>query len=67
MFKEKDLVKIKPQWLERGESPDLIYLVVGEESDYGAVKIFPTWDTGLRFPPINTVRSECLNLHKEQA
>ena len=47
MFKENDLVKIKPEWLERDESPDLIYLVVGEENDFGAVKISEEKDKAL--------------------
>lgn len=60
MFKDQDLVKIKPEWLESHETGLEVYVVLGNESEHGAVKIFPTWDTGLRFPPINTVRSVCL-------
>jgi hypothetical protein len=67
MFKKNDLVTIQAEWLEQGESPDLIYLVINDESDYGAVQIFPSWDTGLRFPPIHTVKAECLNLYKDQS
>lgn len=61
MFKDKDLVQIKPEWLEHGETGLEVYLVLGDESEHGAVKILPTWDMG-RFPPINTVKSKCLQL-----
>lgn len=64
MFKDNDLVMIKPEFLEKHESGLEVYLVLGDESDYGAVKITPSWDTGLRYPPINTVRAECLNIFK---
>jgi hypothetical protein len=65
MFNHKDLVVIKPEWLERGEMPDQVYVVLDGESDYGSVKITPSWDTGLRFPPINTVKAECLTLWEQ--
>ena len=64
MFKDKDLVSIKPEFLERHETGLEVYSVLGDESDYGSVKITPSWDTGLRYPPINTVRSECLTIFK---
>tara|TARA_R110000868_G_scaffold234132_1_gene487835 strand:+ start:749 stop:943 length:195 start_codon:yes stop_codon:yes gene_type:complete len=60
MFKDKDLVTIKPAFLEKDETGSEVYLVLGDESDYGSVKITPTWNTGLTFQGINTVRSECL-------
>lgn len=62
MFKDKDLVQIKSEWLERNETGLEVYLVLGDESEYGSVKITPTWNTGLIYPPINTVQSECLKL-----
>ena len=65
MFKQFNLVTIKTEWLEKGESPDSIYLVVNEESDSGAVQITPV-ETTLRFPPINTVRADCLQLYKAE-
>jgi hypothetical protein len=65
MFKDQDLVTIKPEWQEMHDKPEHIYLVLGDESDHGAVKITPTWDTGLRFPPINTVKAASLQLTKE--
>ena len=37
MFKKNDLVKVKAEWLDPGESPDLIYLVIDDESERGAV------------------------------
>ena len=63
MFKKFNLVTIKSEWLEKGESPDHVYLVVGEQSDHGAVKITPV-ESPLRYPPINTVRAECLQIYK---
>jgi hypothetical protein len=65
MFKQYNLVTIKTEWLEKHENPDSVYLVVGEESDNGAVKITPV-ECSLRFPPINTVRAECLQLYKAE-
>lgn len=64
MFKDKDFVSIKPEFLENHETGLEVYLVLGDESDYGAVKITPSWNMGLRYPPINTVRSECLTIFK---
>jgi len=60
VFKNQDLVKIKSEWLEGNETGLEVYIVLGDESEFGAVKIFPTWDTGLKYPPINTVQSVCL-------
>jgi hypothetical protein len=65
MFKQFNLVTIKPEWLEKGESPDHVYLVVGEQSDHGSVKITPV-ETSLPYPPINTVKAECLQLYKAE-
>lgn len=65
MFKQFNLVTIKTEWLEKGESPDSVYLVVGEQSDHGSVKITPV-DCSLAYPPINTVRAECLQLYKAE-
>jgi hypothetical protein len=62
MFKDKDLVIIKPEFLSAQETGEEVYIVLGDESDFGSVKIAPTWDTGLRYPPINTIRSECITL-----
>jgi len=66
MFKQFNLVTIKPEWLEKGESPDDVYLVVGEQSDHGSVKITPV-ECALRYPPINTVKAECLQLYKAES
>jgi hypothetical protein len=62
MFRDQDLVQIKTEWLEGNETGSEVYLVLGDESESGSVKIFPTWATGLKYPPINTVRGECLKL-----
>jgi len=61
MFKQFNLVTIKPEWLEQGESPDEVYMVVGEESEFGSVKITPI-DSPLPYPPINTVKAQSLQL-----
>ena len=60
-MKTGDIVKIVPEWREPHEDPDQLYVVVEvvEYDDHTKIDITPL-NTGLHFPPINTVRPESL-------
>lgn len=61
MILSGSIVRIAPQWLGPNESPEFLYIVMGDE-EKGRVDITPLdWKVG-NFPPVNTVTVDMIEL-----
>lgn len=57
MIKAKDIIKIKPEFQDKGDD-SLIWIAL-EDEDGGRVRISPL-NTGLKFPPNQVVATEMI-------
>ncbi|MBI3903814.1 MAG: hypothetical protein HY306_12880 [Nitrosomonadales bacterium] len=57
MIKAKDIIKIKPEYQDKGD--EALVWVALEDEDGGRVRISPL-NTGLAFPPNQVVNTEML-------
>jgi hypothetical protein len=66
MIRKGDHLKVRPEWLDKGEDGLIVYVAVEDEYDGRVmVQALIGWENGIVGNPVTVVRSECFQPESE--